>query len=92
MKVPLIAYMILVLGRYLSTKKTSSIKKWSDKKEAHYSHPLVQEFLLSKELDEKTRKELLRPITHKNFHNPNIPLFEPYKLSERQQDVLLSHD
>ncbi|WUR04636.1 uncharacterized protein VNE69_09188 [Vairimorpha necatrix] len=75
----LIISLSLILGRLIS------------RKEEEAQHPLVQEFMRSKELDKKIRRELIRPITHENFHDPNVPLYEPFKLTEAQQDILLQH-
>lgn len=57
-----------------------------------YKTPLENEIERAKELDHRFKRILSRPITDESLHNPNIPIFRPYDLTEEQQDVLLSHD
>lgn len=55
-------------------------------------NPLVRELEEAEKLDRQTLDELRRPITDEMLHNPNVPIYEPYKLTEAQQIVLLSHE
>lgn len=55
-------------------------------------NPLVKEIEEAEKLDKQTLEELKRPITDEMLHNPNVPIYEPYKLTEAQQIVLLSHE
>ncbi|KAF5139773.1 hypothetical protein G9O61_00g020560 [Vairimorpha ceranae] len=89
MKFLLILFLTSSYARIL--KKISVLDKIKASEKDDVPFPIVKEYMKSREIDERTRKELLRPITHSNFHNPNIPLYEPYQLSESQQDILLSH-
>lgn len=54
--------------------------------------PLRRELEIADDLDKKTMNEMSRPVTEEMLHNPNVPIYEPYQLTEAQQQILLSHE
>ncbi|KAF9762542.1 hypothetical protein NGRA_1946 [Nosema granulosis] len=57
-----------------------------------HKNPLIRELEEAEKIDQQTLEELKKPITDEMLHNPNVPIYEPYKLTEAQQVVLLSHE